>query len=207
MKSEIYDKMFLEDPSYGSRRGFDEINKKRMALCLQYFVKGQKIADIGCGYGLQAKHLHERGFNVHAFDFSEEAIRIAKNKNKGPFYKRLDFENERFKEKFEGAYSFDVIEHIHNFPKYLQNIHDSLKIGGYLILTAPNILAPKTRLKMLFGIVEEFASIEHIHFFSPASLSKALRKAGFKEIKIIGSGRVAFLGPRYSGCLYAVCKK
>lgn len=60
-----------------------------VSLIKQYTLKKNlRILDIGCGTGIHAKYLSERGYKVTGIDFSEEMIKIAQeNKNdKTEFY-------------------------------------------------------------------------------------------------------------------------
>lgn len=46
-------------------------------------VRGRRVLDAGCGTGYLSRQLHERGANVIGIDFSEEMIRIAREKAPG----------------------------------------------------------------------------------------------------------------------------
>ena len=50
---------------------------KPMLGFLSHLKAGQKILDVGCGAGLKAKYLTDRGFEVFGIDFSEEMIKLA----------------------------------------------------------------------------------------------------------------------------------
>lgn len=43
-------------------------------------IKPCKALDMGCGFGTQAIFLAQQGFEVKAFDFSEQAIRVARQR-------------------------------------------------------------------------------------------------------------------------------
>lgn len=54
---------------------------KAMEACLSFFLENgvQSVLDIGCGVGRWAIYLAKNGLKVKGMDFSETAVRIAKN--------------------------------------------------------------------------------------------------------------------------------
>lgn len=102
---------------------------------------GDAVLDLGCGPGLYAARLAERGLRVTGVDFSRSSIdyarRYAQEKHLDIVYRLQDYltiEDER---------AFDVVLLIYGdfcplAPEQrsflLRNIHRALKIGGYFIL-------------------------------------------------------------------------
>ncbi|MCM8788132.1 MAG: class I SAM-dependent methyltransferase, partial [Candidatus Omnitrophica bacterium] len=112
-----------------------------------------------------------------------------------------------YKDKFDAIYAFEVIEHVMNYDAFLRNLSGSLKEGGLLLLTTPNVLAPRNRINLLLGRDWWFASKYHIHYFSPRTLKLALENAGFLDISLKSGGITSFLGPNFGGSLFAVARK
>ena len=107
-----------------------------------------KILDIGCGDGEYSFNLKEKGFEVIALDIDEERF---KYKNKIEFLKcdltkGLPFPNEFF----DYVLFLEVIEHIYNHSFVIEEIYRILKPNGLLILSTPNILNIRSRLRFLF---------------------------------------------------------
>ena len=181
----------------------------RRKIAVKFFRKYgvKKILDVGCCLGFDAVYFMHEGFKVYACDVSQKAIEYAKEKNPGPVYFLCDLEKEKPQGKFDGIYSFEVIEHIVDYDVFLTNLYKSLKKGGILALSTPNVLAPRNRISLLLGKDWWFRTKYHLHFFSPSSLKETLERNGFEVLKIGGSGRISFLGPNFSGSLVAVAKK
>jgi SAM-dependent methyltransferase len=101
--------------------------------------KGAAVVDLGCGPGLYAKELTGQGFSVTGVDKSENSIRYARELNAG---RQAVFVNASYLEPF-GVNCFDAAIMISKdygvLPpvrrrRFLSNVHDALKPGGYFAL-------------------------------------------------------------------------
>lgn len=185
------------------QNGLKNIRRK---LAIKYLekIKDKKILDVGCGLGFDASYFFKKGFDIYACDISNKAIKYAKKANPGPKYFIWDFEKRPYKEKFDAIYSFEVIEHVLDYDSFLKNLYDTLNKCGIILITTPNVIAPRDRINLLFGRDEWFASKYHIHYFSPRTLKIALENAGFKNIELKSSGLISFLGSNFGGSLFVV---
>jgi 2-polyprenyl-6-hydroxyphenyl methylase/3-demethylubiquinone-9 3-methyltransferase len=181
----------------------------RRNLALEYFKRfsAKNILDAGCGPGFDAVFFLKNGFKVHACDISKNAISYASSNNPGPKYFFWDAEKSSIHRKYDGIYAFEVIEHVFDYDPFLKNLYESLNNDGILVLSTPNVLAPRNRIKMLIGNDEWFSDKHHVHFFSPTTLRKSLERNGFKPLEIISTGKISFLGVNFGGSIIAVAKK
>jgi 2-polyprenyl-3-methyl-5-hydroxy-6-metoxy-1,4-benzoquinol methylase len=181
----------------------------RRNFALKHFRKIgiSSILDVGCGPGFDAIWFKKNGFDVSAIDISRRVINYAGKKNPGPRYFVWNIEKKPFKKIFSGIYAFEIIEHMFDHDSFLINLNRSLKDSGLLVLSTPNVLAPKNRLKVLIGKDEWFESKYHVHFFSPRILRQSFEKNGFEILDIVSSGKISFLGPNYGGSIIAAVKK
>jgi ubiquinone/menaquinone biosynthesis C-methylase UbiE len=114
-------------------------------------LKGRKIAylDIGAGTGdLINLVSHRLDVIPHACDYTDELMQLPGQKvdtcnlNTDPLpYADNSFDLVTFTE---------VIEHVEHHQDVLREIHRVLRPDGYLIVTTPNILNIKSRLRFLF---------------------------------------------------------
>ncbi len=84
--------------------------------------------------------------------------------------------------KFNVALSQDVIEHIPDPVTNLKQINRILKPNGWLFLVTPNIGGLWS--KVLGSRWYHYKPVEHIIYFSPATIKVALKNAGFKNIEV-----------------------
>jgi cyclopropane fatty-acyl-phospholipid synthase-like methyltransferase len=118
---------------------------KWMDRCLNP-QKGDKIVDLGCGAGLVARHLLEKGASeVHGVDLAEEGIRTAIELNKdfpGASFKVADASkcDHLADGSFDKACSVDVIEHCGHdvMLDIFAEAHRLLKPGGLYFVYTPN---------------------------------------------------------------------
>ncbi len=118
------------------------------------FEKG-RVLDLGCGDGECAKKLKDLGFEVIASDVNYSKF---KYKNEIEF-QQCDITKEMpFPENyFDYVLLLEVIEHLRNPYTVIPKINHIIKRNGSLIISTPNILNLKSRLRFLFeGAYEYF---------------------------------------------------
>ncbi|WP_342679609.1 class I SAM-dependent methyltransferase [Methanofollis sp. UBA420] len=106
-------------------------------------VIGKSILDAGCGTGDMTLHLLNAGYDVTAIDYSEELVTITQKTIESKNYKaevcQLDLCNARClgHNRYDTIVCLDVIEHVEDDKRALQNIYYTLKKGGNLIISVP----------------------------------------------------------------------
>lgn len=92
---------------WGEEQGLDQ----ERAQLIEKFVVGNKVLDIGCGYGVYVDYLSSLGYQAHGVDFVPEFIKRAKKNKKGEFVLG-QVEKLPFKDKeFDTTLLFDILEH------------------------------------------------------------------------------------------------
>ena len=97
-----------------------------------------RILDLGCGSGIYYQQLKQKNNLVDGIDIADHSIELCKIRGYNLCLKAdaidLPFENNTY----DFVFSTEVIEHIENFNKMLQEVHRILKPGGRMILTTTN---------------------------------------------------------------------
>jgi len=122
-------------------------------------VRGKRILDVGCGPGLYASLLIERGAIVKGIDISKEIIEIAKNESpKAEFIignaEKLPFKNS----EFDIVIAPLVLHYLNLWDEVLKEIHAVLKKGGIFIFSQRNPFTEKLKRKKWF--FKKFREIE-----------------------------------------------
>ncbi|MFH1868854.1 MAG: methyltransferase domain-containing protein [Candidatus Omnitrophota bacterium] len=147
---------------------------------------GMRILDVGCGCGRFLHECRKLGASVAGIDKSPQAGYLAKK------YFGLDIITKTLEEsapelilskiQFDVISAFEILEHVKEPGKFLENLYKLLKPGGLLFLTTPNFY-----LFYLMGIsapaVREFPV--HISFFEPATLERLLTRKGFEVMNVV----------------------
>lgn len=89
------------------------------------------ILDAGCGSGRDSKYFLSKGYEITAFDGSEEMVQLAKKEIQKPVLHMI-FQDLNFKEKFDGVWACASLLHIpYNETKDVyKRIHHALKPHG-----------------------------------------------------------------------------
>ncbi|KKQ60134.1 hypothetical protein A3B42_02365 [Candidatus Daviesbacteria bacterium RIFCSPLOWO2_01_FULL_38_10] len=145
------------------------------------FLTGD-ILEVGCGIGNFTNFLKKYG-NVWSIDINENYLKQFMDTDikiglgdieKGEYF----FKNK----KFDTIVCLNVLEHIKDDKRALQNMLLLLKTGGHLILLVP-------AYDFLFGEIDK--SIGHFRRYDKNKLKSLLKDMGFKIIK---SRVINFLG-------------
>ena len=111
-----------------------------MSETLQQFTNklapGAKVLDVGCGSGRDTLTLKSLGYEVTAFDASEELVKLASQKINHPII-HMKIEDMNWKEEFDGVWAMASLLHLKKdeMPFNLKKIMDSLKPDGTFFLS------------------------------------------------------------------------
>lgn len=127
---------------------------KTMQLIKRLNPQSAKILDFGTARGGFAEMLKDEGCDVYAVDISSVVSENMDN------YDNLGLSVRVYNGKlpfpdgfFDCVVMGEVVEHIEHRPHDAFNeIHRTLKKGGTLILTTPNVLRLENRVKILLGV-------------------------------------------------------
>ena len=156
-----------------------EVLKLVKAYCRQGFA----ILDIGAQPFIISCALKRMGYKVVAFDIEPEPyMEIAKAC--GVDVVKCDLERDELMiTDADCAVFADVLEHLHYYyaPMVLAKISKALKIGGYLVLTTPNVASLFRRLRLLLGRQPIYK--HHVREYTMGEVLGMVREAGFDVIE------------------------
>jgi len=116
-------------------------------------LKGISILDIGCGGGLLSEPLARLGAEVVGIDASKKNIDIAKHHLKKSnlkieYYDRSP-ENFNYEKKFDVILNMEIVEHVEDIPKFINQSTKFLKNNGLMFIATLN----KTLKSYVFAII------------------------------------------------------
>jgi len=155
---------------------------------LERLVGGPKsILDIGCGNGAFLDLVRESGWTIAGVD-----IKLAEDARESgcPLWEGrlqdIDFAGNTF----DVVRLNHVLEHTQNPLEELKICRSILKPGGILFISVPNIDGLSPRLKSLQSRLHlkshrwrHYAAMHHLFFFSPATLTMLVERAGFRVLE------------------------
>lgn len=175
---------------YGQKAVYRKIGRGRMngILALAGDLNNKSVLDVGCGGGELGKELKSKfpSVKVYGVDISPEAVREASKHLAGAEVLDLTapWPEDLFNTNFDLIVISEVLEHLFKPEDLLLKIKDKFAVP--IIVTVPNILFWKNRLKILFGNFTYtntgLMDRGHIHFFSWQSFKELIKSTGFKII-------------------------
>ena len=162
----------------------------------QVTLEDMEILDIGCGGGILAEELSKKGANVTGIDASEKTIEIAKQHSQENNLKinyecsTLEDHLKKSKKKYDSIICFELIEHVPDQLKLINDISKVSKKGSKLFLSTINrnivsFLFAKVIAEYVLKIVPQ-GTHQYEKFIKPSELNKILEKSNYKTIDVKG---------------------
>lgn len=174
---EIYDEVWSDHPFTNWSR-FEQTVKLIPNLPI-----GAQVFDIAAGPGRFADYAIENSFLTKDQFVCFEISPSAANRLKALGYQSeaLDIEKTPVAHQADLIFFLEAIEHVMEPDRVIKNLYDSLKPGGYLIISTPNYAKINLRIKMALGIIPEVYTTgnHHIALFSVWFLKDRLKYHGF----------------------------
>ncbi len=168
-------------------------------------LKGKRFLDYGCGGGMFTVYAAQQGAaEVVAVDAVETALETARYFARNESVEHLcrfvqseEFPGSFARSRFDLILMKDVLEHVQNDQALLDSAAKALVPGGVLVLSTQNAFSINYLIqgmyrRHLLGDKQWFGWDEtHVRFYTPMSLDKKLRHAGFT----IQAWRSAYIVP------------
>lgn len=171
-------------------------NESRMKKCLNIMdrIPPGEFLDLGATQGGLIERMMGGGWIACGVDINPENVAACTAKGLDVrlcdlSVDALPFENERFELIFAG----EIIEHLVDTDKFLQDLARCLKPNGSLIITTPNLASFENRMRLIFGIYPEWVDwcttegVGHVRAYTVKILKRQLVMHGFDILTVLGS--------------------
>ena len=164
--------------------------KKRLQM-ISEAVQGKSVLDVGCvdheaskeaGDEWLHKVILDHASAVLGLDFAEDEVK--KLVARGYKIAYGNAEEIDLHQKFDVVVAGELIEHLSNPGKFLENMKRHLNENGEIVLTTPNPFYPKRMVEILFHR-RALVHPQHVMWYCPSTLTEILSRAGFSNIEII----------------------
>lgn len=154
-----------------------------------------KLLEVGCGHGELLMEAVARGYSVRGLDMSPHAVRMANDCLGRELVACATPEQAGLPAaEFDVCVCVDMIEHTRDPLTFLAQVHRVLKPGGVLLLVTPTIDSWMARWLKRHWF--EF-KIEHLYYFSRATVQNVLARTGFRSVEVSGNHKVLTLDYLY----------
>ena len=159
-------------------------------------LKGKTLLDVGCGGGILAEALHDKGAIVKGIDAAGPGIEIAKHhakkNNKSIDYQESTAEDliQKSTEKYDVVTCLEVLEHVPDPKLLVKTCIDLLNPNGDLFLSTIN-KNPRSWITAIVGAEYIFNILpkgthEFDKFIKPSSLGSYIRKSSAELVETKG---------------------
>jgi len=156
---------------------------------LDFINTNYTIADLGCANGAQTIEMARKGAAVVGFEINRTSLKQATklksaSNSDNVWFVKLDLENNNLPISDKWAdvvLLLDVIEHLSQRCKILNEAYRILKNDGKLLLSAPNIQTSFKKLKTKAGLFP-YADPSHVIEYTMETLNDEITRAGFRMI-------------------------
>lgn len=184
----LYSEAYFESPDpacgypvYRTDRAAVRDKAERLLPAVERHGSKGRLLDLGCAYGFVMEVARERGWEVAGIEPAEAVAASAAFSLGVPVAPDL-FSAGLAAESFDAVLAWDVIEHLPDPRRALEEVARLLRPGGVLSVVTPDIGSLAARI--LGRHWEEMRKMpEHIYFFDRASLTTLLRVVGFEPVE------------------------
>lgn len=136
---------------YDRKRSYSRADTFRIREVARLVGKGNKVLDLGCYYGFLGQRFIDNGNDVWGVDLAKEALKKAEALGLKTKYADVEKEIPFEDGLFDVVVAAEIIEHLRDTDRFLEEIYRVLKPEGFLVLTTPNFLSLGRRIFYLFG--------------------------------------------------------
>jgi 2-polyprenyl-3-methyl-5-hydroxy-6-metoxy-1,4-benzoquinol methylase len=167
--------------------------RARLTFLLGQVSAGARVLDVGCGEGRFAAALTDAGAQVVAIDVADEPLRRARVRCNDLDLRLAEPEGPWLLKdaSFDVVWAGETIEHVADTAAWLSEVRRVLRPGGRLLVSTP----AHDRLTLLRLALSRraFAArfeprLDHLRFYSRATLTELLEDFGFERIEVRGIG-------------------
>lgn len=155
-----------------------EARFRELITSFERYRESNRILDVGCGSGHFLKVAKDNEWRTYGTEIASGAMDQLSSLGITGFCGELQAAAYAA-EFFDVIYCSEVIEHVLDPFALLGEIARVLRRDGMLYLTTPNYDSLSRRL---LGFKWRNIALEHISYFTPRTISRALGEAGFRKI-------------------------
>jgi 2-polyprenyl-3-methyl-5-hydroxy-6-metoxy-1,4-benzoquinol methylase len=145
-------------------------------------AKSRRLLDIGCGTGYFPAFMQQKGYRATGVEVDPKAREFAEKQHGIKVHSPEEFLGERFEGAFDVITLWHVLEHLHDFNRYLEKMLEHLEKDGALVIALPNCSAFEAR-----HYREYWAGYDvprHLWHFTPVTLNLLAEKHGLKVVRM-----------------------
>ena len=180
-----YDKYVIDMSQVYYKKIIREVNR--------VYNKPLKMLDIGCFDGSLGENFIKQGWDVYGIEAHNDACDKASKKGLKVTKKDIEEGLPYAESFFDCVIAAEIIEHLYDTDKFLDEIKRLLKPSGLIIVTVPNIACFINRINILIGKYPRYCEYQagtaggHIRVYNKQAILKQLIEHNFKIRRCCGA--------------------
>ena len=176
-----------------SRRPVDlpDAFERKIEITMSGIAPSDQILDIGCGTGSLALRLASSGAQIHGLDFSDEMIRIAREKLTAQSAPNVTFHTGPFDESFtlfdsetlDGLCAYSLLHLVEDRTATLAQIYRLLKPGGFFISSTACLGDTWVPYSPIIKLMRWLGKAPPVSIIGRQTLEDDIRRAGFIDLE------------------------
>jgi 2-polyprenyl-3-methyl-5-hydroxy-6-metoxy-1,4-benzoquinol methylase len=146
---------------------------RELAIVSQYLSKQSRLLEIGCCVGAFVKASIDAGYDAIGMDVSVPAVEYGRRLGLPlEISNVLECQGEGC---FDAVCMWATLEHVPDPIGFLRKAYKLVRTDGWVFVSVPNFDSMSHRL---LGANDSMVSAEHLNYFTPSVLSRALAQVG-----------------------------
>ena len=172
----------MRDFDYFGEAAGDQAGHQSYVTQVRGVIPGGAWLDVGCGHGALVRFAAEAGYDAYGVDPNPLAARAAEERvGAGRVFSGTVHSAGFPANRFTVVSIIGTVEHLKHPRQTLQEIFRILQPGGLILLQTPNLASLQYRRQGPGW--EQFTPPGHLIYFTPRTLSRMLRRAGFRRVR------------------------
>lgn len=152
-----------------------------------YCIDSGTLVEVGAAYGTYCEEIRSIGIFDRIIGIEPTPALAEKCRRLGIETIEAPYEEIALDEPVDVIAAFEVIEHLFDPGRFLNWCYRSMKPGGCVLVTCPNIAGFEP---LILGRDSGAVDHEHINLFTPDSLAELFRRSGFEPVEISTPGQL-----------------
>ncbi len=173
---------------------FRESRLKRCRDFIEALPSKGRFLDVGCTQGGLLEWARSRGWDAYGTDINPANIEQCRTRGLNVEWCDLAAQALPWPDgHFDFVFAWEIIEHLVDTDRFIEDVHRVLKPKGAAIITTPNLASFGNRLRLLFGRYPEWMDYSlkegpgHVRYYTPRILKRQLESHRFRVVKQAGN--------------------
>lgn len=171
---------------------FLPVQRHRVEKVAPYLRPSDRVLEVGSGPGYFLASIRDHVAEVQGIELNRKEAAYASTVRGIPTSHLPHESSDVPRSHFDHLFLFQVLEHAADPVKFLNGLQSFLRPGGRIHIEVPNLLDPLAWFYDVEPYRDFYYQEPHLYYFTPETLTKACKAAGFGAEKVFGFQQTSF---------------